>query len=1296
MPARLLQPAMVFAALAIGVGLAMSASALAASTAPLPPGPWTRTLEPNAPEPTVADVFRLPTPQAPLSEQALREWLTDVTATPRTFTFHPPSGATTIAGPSRLVPPLRQGTALRMLLRDPASLRIMAWSGNRAAVIETDAAARGLRWCGSVLLRPAPGRPAEQRWLASTSDGRAHRSGAGQRGFSGVLELRYLDGSIVLSRGEVRLVEVPLPAEPDEVLFDGDYSILGLELVRAAAPPPLPEPPPVTVAWRPAAIAWEGSGKAALEKRADGSVRLAQAAAQAPLVATWKLPSPEFGPREIVFEIDECGPGTGIYLASPEGQGGFVLGFVTPTPGGPADRQGLLLTTWSPADKAPLTGGDPTNLGLNFVPRRLWLRLIAFDQSVVICWSGDGRNWARPRSVPQLGGLGGIGTVGLFVSGHPGAAISLANLAAADLPGIARLLPRDLLPALNPALVSEGDRGRMAAWMAATMKAKPEGVDDARWVAAAAIRCLATNCTNLTAGLCAIVCRHARETGLPLAGQLAVCDDANRLAATLAGHDGESYSGVYGLVARPCVDRGDVAGYRMAWLRMQQAPCDIDPAGPQIPQSDPLGIRPRLVRRLIVTDPGGDLHGELARQRFYDHGVAYGYLELGFNAAGVAEPVSAGGAVVFDTDMPDQLAADEFEAAISSDRWEDAQRILARHVSDNEGRTATGLIRDPGDPERVVTLPQLAATAIRTRPGFRNFMWGLPADRGRLRLTNLQPAGDAGRMAGITLEFAGTPAAAEAREWLALRSLAVGEFVVAEEHAVAGLDGAAPATAGRLVSIRALAEALLGSRPAQQPAADLPGASAGEIAAVIAGASVPGAAREPPPEPSRPSDLEATQRLAFDAPPSVDGYSSHADSIRRERFFSPYQHEHRLDWGAEVCSLSCANGRLLANNRLELVSLDPATAAIQWRLPPGAKPGGLASLGPGLGAMRPCWDDRHAYLRRLAHGNAPTLVAVRLTDGTVAWESPPSAPWPPISDPVRVGGGLQFFEVRPGVIDELVFVIVDLASGARRGERVVCRLLSKWRVRRAKHDDKSAEAGDCQVTVADGRLYATIGGCVLCCQGDGRLRWARQLPWLAADTDDWWRFQAQTPPLVHDGRVFLMQPGFPGIAAVDAADGRLVWMKPLVGPRRLVGVAGTGESERLILETADGILACDPGDGSTRMLLTSRDGPGDPWLGFAPTRLVGPPVATADGQVVAMVQRRPAATAADQRPGVAVLWIDVATGVVQKTADVPALAGNPPWAGPLAVADGRLWTLAHAFAADMRRPLWELAPKPAP
>jgi outer membrane protein assembly factor BamB len=1293
----------VFLAVTLGAGLAAAAIPAervpAADRDPLPPGPWTKTLGPDAPEPTVAGLFRLPPPQPPFGEPALREWLADVTKSPRTFSVNPTTLATTIAGQSRLVPPLHAGTALRMLVTDPAELRIVAWCGNRGAKIVMDGAPHALRWCGMVLSRPAADKPVESLWLASTSDGRGHRCGAGLHpgnvSFTGILELRYVDGALVLSRGEVRLVEVPLPGEPDEVLIEGSYTILGLELVRAVAPPPLPEPPSLTAEWQPADIVWEGSGKDAVEKCADGGVRLAQTdpAPKAPLLATWKLPPPEFGPREIVLKIDECSPGTGVYLAGPEGQGGFVLGFVAPTPGGPPDSQGLLMTS-CPPDKSLLAGGDPSNPSVVFTPRPLWLRLTMVDQLLVISWSVDGRNWARLRWFPTVAIPGGIGTVGLFVGSHLNAAITLAQLGVAELPGFARILPRDLLAAVNPALVTETDAKRSGEWVEATLKAKPAGVDEPRWLVAAAIRCLATSRTNLTGDLCAIACRYAQEADLSLADRLAVCDDVNRLTTTTNQHDGTVYTGIYGVVARQCVDQGDVAGYRAAWLRMQQAPSDILYLIPFGSQVDLLGVRDRIVKRLLITDPKGDLPDEIARQRFYENGAGF--------ATGVAGQIRDGGPVVFDTDIRLTNAAKEFAAAIAHNDWSDAQRVLARCPAEAVA-AASKLVEHPADPGRLVTLPVLVAAAVRDRPGFRDFMRGEPEKRGRLRLSQLFAVRDAEGVSAAALEFAGTPAAANAHEWLAERSLSGGDFAIAREHAVAGLESATVETAGRLVSLRALAEALGGAGARGQPQAGFAGAAVADIAEVVAAAPVPAPIVDPT---LQPADLEAAKRLDLNAEPAKERYSSHADSIRDapigeqfRKFIPPYFYLQRLDWGAEVCSLTPARGRLLVNNRVELVSVDSATGAVQWRLPPGATPGGLDSLGPGLVPMRPCCDDRHAYLRRLAHGHASTVAAVRLADGVIAWESPATSTHSPISDPVLVDGGLQFFEMRPGLNNELTFVVVDPTSGARRIERVVGVVLPGWQVRRHKHDGKNMESGDCQVRVADSRLFVTIGGSVFCCQANGQLRWARQLPWLSADLDGWWRYQAQTPPLVHDGKVFLMQPGFPGIAAVDAADGRLLWKMPLVGPRRLVGIAGAGDAARLVVETADGILACHPRDGTTRIIFESRDGPGDAWLGIAPTRLVGPPLATADGRVIVAMQRRRADTVATNTVDVDIVWIDALSAAVQKTAEVPSLNGlngKPPWVGPLATAGGRVWTLSFADPADMRRALWELAPKPAP
>jgi outer membrane protein assembly factor BamB len=613
-------------------------------------------------------------------------------------------------------------------------------------------------------------------------------------------------------------------------------------------------------------------------------------------------------------------------------------------------------------------------------------------------------------------------------------------------------------------------------------------------------------------------------------------------------------------------------------------------------------------------------------------------------------------------------------------------------VADTGGDDGNGLVPDPHDPRRLATLPLLVDDALRERRAFRKFMLGNPADRGRLRVLQLKAAGDAKGLLAAAVEFHGTPAAADAREWLALRALAAGQFAAAREHVRMGLFWATAETRDRLFSVQAVADSLSGETAAQPPATGLPGIPAGELAAVVTVAAPSAAAALPP------ADLVATKRIdlgpptaaipAVGYPASIGGdvYGRDGDSPLEPFPPSPPFFTHRLDWAAEVCALVPAAGRLLASNRLEVVSLDPSSGAVQWRSAPGPKPGTLRDYG--LVSMRPVCDDRHAYLRWLGQGPTPSLVALRLADGSVAWESP---------DPVLVGTTLRYCAVRKGAIDQLVLVAVDPASGRPLFERPLCSLLSDWWV---PHGSGRFLPADCQMTVAGGTLFIATAGAVICCEPDGRLRWIRRQPWIGPAGDEWWWYQTPAPPLVLGESVVVVQPGVQTITAIDTATGRLRWQTPLPRARRLVGLAGTGTAARLVVETGDGLVACDPSDGTLRRILSARERPGPGPLGLAPTRLLGATLATGDGMAIVAVQR--------QRPGtekavlfdVAILWIDVASGAVRHTAPLPDFAGPQPWVGPLAADAGRLWLLVAPAApknqpSDVRRGLWELAPKPA-
>jgi hypothetical protein len=1264
--------------------------------------PWAAALAPDAPEPALDVLFRpLPLRQM-IDRAALETWFAPLPGTTPKFEatqVAPATQLTTMTGRFRLVPPLREGTALRLLVSSPNALRIVAWSGNSGAVIEPEGRPEFWQWCGSVLSRPAADRPADARWLASASNGRGPRSGAGWSHFvpfTGILELRFTEGMLVLSRGEVRLVEVPLPAAPDEVLVEGAMTIGGLELVRSVPPPPLPEPPPATSTWRPAELAWEGTGATTLEKRPDGGVRLAQteAAPKTPLIATWNLPPPEFGPRELVVRLDDFTPGTGVFFGGPDGRQ-IICGFVAPTAGGPPDRQGNLFSTWS-RDKSPLTAGDPKNLGYAFAPRPVWLRFQVGDSLLTVSWSGDGRHWARLRHYPQAWTAAkdaAISSVGLFVGAHPGRSITLAEVAVAELPAIARILPRDLLPAVNGAVVPETNAKRFGEWVAATLKQKPEGVEQNRWLAAAAIRCLATGRTNLTQELCSLVWQYARSLDLPLVEQLDLCDDIQRLIPGPMNQHNGLIGCIHTVVARDQADRGNVAGFRQAWLRMQQAAGDFSHLISFGEQVDPLGVRSFLTHRLFVTGPADALRAELDRRQLYDNDASP-------LAAAIAGRSDQGSPLVIETPNDLYNAAVAFDSAITAGDWADAQRAMARFTAAVALEAdLQGLVPDPRDGERLVSLPRMMADALAGDTGFREFMLREQSERGRLRVLQLRADGDAAGLAKAAVEFQGTPAAAEAHEWLALRALSAGAFTDARCRAEAGLQWAAPDARDRLITIRTVAESLAGGPVTAVPkTTGMDGVPAAEVAAVVAAAADsagPQAAR-----PVAPAALEAVKRLDLGPAglqpgnPIFPGSWGGPIGERFVKFFqTPPLFRGRVDHAAEECSFTSTPDRLLVNNRVEMLAVDPATGAEQWRSPTGPKPGVLASYG--LVPMRATCDRRHAYVRRLAAGPSPTLAAVRLADGSLAWETPAAKGSTFVSDPVLVVGTLWVCEVTSGQFEDgMSLVAIDPETGARRQQHTIGRLARGWQVNTTVNGSDRVQ-GDCQVTTADDRLYVVAAGSVLACDADGRPVWLRRQPWVGPDADGWWWRQAQTPPLVHADTLFVVQPGVQAVTAIDARSGRLTWRVPLPGVRRLVGLAGEGDAARLVVETADGIVGIELKRGAGRMLLEARDGPGDAWLGIGPTRLMGAAIAAPDGHAIAAVQRRRPEPGKPDVLEVAILWIDVVSGAIVHTAELPALAGNPPWAGPLASAGGSLWLLAHPNPTDLRRSLWQLAPQKA-
>jgi outer membrane protein assembly factor BamB len=177
---------------------------------------------------------------------------------------------------------------------------------------------------------------------------------------------------------------------------------------------------------------------------------------------------------------------------------------------------------------------------------------------------------------------------------------------------------------------------------------------------------------------------------------------------------------------------------------------------------------------------------------------------------------------------------------------------------------------------------------------------------------------------------------------------------------------------------------------------------------------------------------------------------------------------------------------------------------------------------------------------------------------------------------------------------------------------------------------------------------------------------------------------SQAPPVGRDGRLHLVQPGVPGIVALDAASGRLLWRLEDVSVARLRGIAqGTLVVERIGLVASAGSAQRGPADligvDAATGKVSWRHGPAD---------LLDASVVTDEGVLAAV--REPVA---GKNTRVAVLVnLDPATGRETGRWPVAACEDPQPMLGPFVPSAGGLRAFFGRGPAEATRDLLYFAP----
>ncbi|HUY90373.1 MAG TPA: hypothetical protein VMV10_16675 [Pirellulales bacterium] len=410
-----------------------------------------------------------------------------------------------------------EAAALRLRLGKAPRFRLHLWNGAQGLTLERHELPQPAWAIYRATRRADDARPQSLALWATDSD-RYRRAGAG------TVDLRWQAGEFVLSRGDVPLAVVPCPTRPETIFLEGPAELHGLAFVPCETLPLYTAPAEAAEAAAPAKLTWTSHLPPGAEWNtlAEGRCELlAEDTAELSWVAT-RIADP--GLHELIFQLEDPLPGTGVYLGDDAGRPLYQLGFFRD------DASGQTCFGFAaPGDPRTQTDVDRSSIDHSrgpapFADVRPWLRL-SLGSGRLRCWtSGDGRHWSP--ALEPLGGLGaGYSTVGLYaLPGGGTRCLRIRRFEARELTTLASLAA----PALRAQVSGMSDALTAATWPESIRRSRPAGIAADHWRLACAVELLAAGSRpELTSPVLLDLLKQTLEDErLAAAERLALLDEA--------------------------------------------------------------------------------------------------------------------------------------------------------------------------------------------------------------------------------------------------------------------------------------------------------------------------------------------------------------------------------------------------------------------------------------------------------------------------------------------------------------------------------------------------------------------------------------------------------------------------------------------------------------------------------------------------------------------------------------------------------------------------------------------------
>jgi outer membrane protein assembly factor BamB len=1174
---------------------------------------------------------------------------------------------------------LRDWTAdsvVRVNVTEPSQhLRIHVWGRERGVSLHVFPAGAAYR------ITQEPGGPGWNRELrlamsalVTTDDRR------GVRLPECAYQVRCQDGAVVVTKGDTRLMTVPLegPAQKFYLELPGDATLTDLALFRSKPAPEEISPDHRTLldGRQPSHLAWKETLPAAahFEKLGDGCVELAAEDSTTIALATVGIAAP--GICEIIVQIDDATPRSGIALLNAKGEALDGIEF------GRDGRNPLAFNFGNPREQPWFGNFDFTNRPVPVAGPRQWLRLVAMGGWIKCSISGDGVHWGSVLDFRDR--YDAWQSIALYVR-EPGDRknpdlarrhIRMRSLQVRELSGLTSAVATDLSAKAAAAGVTvKSDKGESAqAWTDRIAKLKPAGASPSAWRYACVLQALAAPLASDAAE--SLLFRAVREQLSELRTLQAKINLLHDAALLWRSHrdSAERLLGMWDQLGREVLNAGSEADFSL----FQHAAADASFGDPPERYG---AISPDLARDaeiLFYLEHRSAEQDRMERQVGFWRGVEPQFASWAVNQQpsvllqwfAVRRFRRGGGRrsrgpatidIARTAAPPLNRAASnilsELLSALDGKQSADAARILIacdpptrdpHPSSGNAGGASSageGLVPAPGDDQLFVSFPTALRLLMLEHPELGEAMVAQIGPADQLKIEQALAHGDPVSVEVLPLQYCGTPAAALPCQWLGDRALAAADLALAASWYDEGLRSAAPAQQPDLAARKRLVSAMLGSAEGQPPTQPisfdgvkvLPEQFEGWIRNEL---SRPRNAAEL----ASPADTLPVVRLPqpafFQASSFAQLHDAEGRGFRGDDL--PTWEFREVDWTWRHLAVRAAEDSLIACERSHIAAFDVAGGKLRWDVP--------LRNGWSFGPVRPLVCGPRIYVRAATLADRSGVACIDAKTGRRLWLA--DCGGSAAADPLWYHGRL-LVPTMGSAGEQLASTLCLVELQAETGE-----VLSRRQILDIAEAERSLS--ECQASWAGNRLLILLSGSVICADPQGRVTWLRQESTLPFAFNPSVLRQYCQPAIESAGRVFVQQPGSCAIDCLSLETGQRLWRRGIVGIQAIIDLP----DDRLLARTQRGLAALNKTTGE---VLWQKE--------FSGT--LSALARTTAGQILcarqAMIQ---------DKPQLVFLWIDPATGQTQAHSTTALERNQPVYFGPFVARGDRLWSCFGYGAAN--------------